>query len=488
MGLIRLFMDNELFFSFDSAENPKDYNLQSMKLSEEVNTLSRLSISFLFTHPLFSKIVPRKSTFILTDDDKCLFIGKVLTMSRSMSNDVSIDLEDLLGFLRDIVRPGSEYSSIAGSSSYKPYEDDFWYEETGETYSSVFYSVNDLLKQANYNSLYTVPDGKALSYWVDPDTGLPNEDIPIRQVDGTYGGEDELSRENASEIAAFKNWLSVLYDDVNSHAGGVITTEIRGTLSGVGTQAVKYTISKYFVWYHLKPMLANLVRDSFGALSNPSYGDSPEFEYGSNILDFELEPAVNDPTTAIVPSGTYKPSGIDETRLVMLDASYDGDYAVVHNKAVLKYGRIEKNLDFGHLEGEYSSYSQARAELKRICTDYVEERLGAFGDRITLTGIDPYYMGRSQNRIRLLSLSHVVSSPHNIDLYDYCLSYEVDFFNHDRDRYIIGPFVPSNYFDYKASNAKQNAIGVTRILGVFSKRETGGLYVDSSFVTDSQRV
>lgn len=489
MGLVRLFMDNELFFSFDSNENPKDYNLQSMKLSEEVNTLSHLSITFLFTHPLLKKIIPRKSTFVLTDDNECLFIGKVLTLSRNMSNEVSIDLEDLLGFLRDIVRPGPEYMSKTGNAAYVPYSSsgDFDVEDPKETYSKVFYSVNDILKKKNYNSLYTIPDGKALAYIVDPESGVVEVDVPVQNDDGTYDGDDELSNENASGIAAFKNWLSVLYDDVNTAAGGVITTEVKGILSGVGTTGVTYAITDYYVWYHMKPMYANWIRDSFGSLSKPSYADPPEFEYGVNLLDFELEPAVNDPTTAIAPSGTYRPGDIDETWLVMLDKSYT-DYAVEHPKAVQKYGRIEKNLDFGQLEGEYGLYSQAQAKLKEICTEFVNERLGAFGDRITITGVDPYYMGKSEGRIHLLSLPHVVSVPHDIDLYDYCLSYEIDFFNHDKDRYIIGPFIPSNYFDYKVSNVKQKAIESIKANGESARKETGGLYVNSSRITGSQRI
>jgi hypothetical protein len=116
VGTIRLFMDNTLFFSFNEAENQKDYSLLSMKLKEEVNTLSHLTITTLFNHPRVKQIVPRKSTFVLTDGDTCEFIGKVLSISRNMSNEVTIEIEDLLGCLRDIVRPGWEYMSRLNST------------------------------------------------------------------------------------------------------------------------------------------------------------------------------------------------------------------------------------------------------------------------------------------------------------------------------------------------------------------------------------
>lgn len=490
MGTIRLFMDNALFFSFNDAENSKDYSLLSMKLSEEVNTLSHLSLTALFTHPRIREIIPRKSTFVLTDDNECMFIGKVLTISRNMSNEVSIEVEDLLGFLRDILRPGYEYTSRT-DTRYQSYEfNGLTPDEFHDTISSVYYDVywKGYLKAAYYNSLYTIPNGKALrhvdngnDYTISP--ASLDIDVPRSQSDGTYLN-DEISNKDATNIAAFKNWLSVLYDDVNAEAGGVIIPKALGSVSEVGTKSVDYTISEYTIWYMLKPLQDNQNRDSHGALQKPSYQTEPDFEFGKNLIEFEIEPAVNDPTTAIVPTGTYKWPNEDQGRLVMLDQNYN-DYAVMHEKAALKYGRIEKNIDFSDI-GVFNLYADAQSALRIKCLEFVNQRLGAFGDRITVTGIDKYYLGKSESRIKLLSMAHVVSSPHDVDIYDYCLSYEVDFFNHERDKYIIGPFIPSNYFEYKSTNVKRKAAEEIIANGEQYKRETGGLYTDNSYVRSVQ--
>ena len=312
----------------------------------------------------------------------------------------------------------------------------------------------------------------------DDDIAVEQIDVPVANTDGTY--DDEISNRDATNIAAFKNWLSAIYDDVNAEAGGVITTNARGTLSGIGTKNVKYVISDYTIWYKLKPLKDNKNRDAHGELPKPSYSTSPDFEFGNNLIDFEIEPAVNDPTTAIAPTGVYKWPDEDQGRLVMLDKSYS-DFAIEHVKAVEKYGRIEKNIDFSEV-GTFNLYTDAQNALYQRCSTFVNDRLGAFGDRITVTGIDKYYLEKTESRIRLLSMVHVLSPSHDVDIYDYCLSYEVDFFNHDKDKYIVGPFIPSNYFEYKSTNVKRKSVESIIANGEQYKKETGGLYSNNSYV------
>lgn len=474
-------MDNALFFSFNEAENPKDYSLLSMKLQEEVNSLSHLSISFLFTHPRAKSIVQRRSTFVLTDNDECLFMGKVLSISRNMSNEVSVEVEDFLGFLRDIIRPGYDYMARTDSRYAIQDSADLWTDADAVTFSTVYYQeLRNLLKQSKYNSMYTVPDGKAL--W---STQAPSDEPPTTEGDTGDYGEYDISKKDATNVASFKNWLSVLYDDVNAEGSGVITTDVDGSISNVGSSSVKYTISHYTIYYNKEPMKANANRNAQGELTRPTWL-TPDFEYGVNLLDFEVEPAVNDPTTAIAPSGMYKWSTEDQGRLVMRDKNYS-DYCLTHAKAIEKYGRIEKNIDFSEV-GIANTYTDGQRLLNEACTKFINERLGAFGDRITVTGIDPYWMNKSSKRLGLLSLTYVTSSPHDVDIYDYCLSREVDFFDHKNDRYIIGPFIPANYFDYKSSNAKRKAVESIIANGETYKKETGGLYSDNSYVRAVQTI
>ena len=498
VGTIRLFMDNALFFSFNSLENQKDYSLLSMKLKEEVNTLSHLSITTLFNHPRIRQIVVRKSTFVLTDDDECLFIGKVLSMSRNMANEVTIEIEDLLGCLRDIVRPGYEYemraqnqidyipTEIGGLSPYRRFD----------TYSTLFYiDIAGKLTPSVYNSLYTIPSGivtldEAIS---SASTGGSDSDdvIYADPVDTTVGvigevttyGDDEISKKDATNISAFKNYLSILYDDINAEAGGIAYPKVLGSIENNNTISVNYIINSYTLHYTRAPLYKNIERNDNGEIIKSSYSNVPDFQFGVNILDFEIEPAVNDPITEIAPTGTYKIPNTNEQRLVMRDTG-TRNYTVANIKALQKYGPIQRNIDFGYI-GEFDYYDDAKQCLTDVCEKFVNERLGPFGDRITITGIDPYYMKKSDDQIRLRRLVHVVSSSHDIDIYDYCLSCEIDFFNHEHDRYIIGPFIPSNYFDFKETNVKRKSVEEIIANGVKYKKETGGLYVNDSYVQDA---
>lgn len=497
VGTIRLFMDNALFFSFNEVENQKNYSLLSMKLKEEVNTLSHLTITTLFNHPRVKQIVQRKSTFVLTDDAKCLFVGKVLTISRNMSNEVTIEIEDLLGCLRDRVRPGYEYE-VRTNSDYNTKEigDGLYVGGRTDTITSLYYDTNDILNSNIYNSLYTIPSGTALVRRYDS-TGLHDDEqgdeIIVQPTDppiAETGNIDcefyaDLSKKDATNVAAFKNYLSVLYDDVNAEAGGVIIPFYGGSLSSIGTTSVKYVINDFTIWYYLHPKNANKYRTANGELKNGTYSSNIYFNFGKNILNFEVEPAVNDPVTYIAPSGTYKIPNDSSQRLVMRDTGQNS-YSIGNSNAYKKYGRIEKNIDFGYI-GEFNNYSSAQAELNSRCTKFINERLGGFGNRVTVTGIDPYYFDETANTdmIRLLSLVHVVSAPHDVDIFDFCLSREVDFFNHESDQYIIGPFIPSNYFEYSNTNVKRKTVEQIIADGAQYKKETGGLYTDNSYVRDA---
>jgi hypothetical protein len=233
------------------------------------------------------------------------------------------------------------------------------------------------------------------------------------------------------------------------------------------------------------PLYKNKQRNANGELTKPYYSTPPDFKFGLNLLNFEVEPAVNDPLTAIAPTGTYKWPNESQQRLVMLDTNSNG-YRIAHTAASQKYGIIEKNIDFGYI-GDYDNYSDAQNALRNLCNKFISERLGAFGNRVTITGIDPYYLNDSNHpySIKLRTLVHVLSLPHDIDIYDYCLSREIDYFNHENDQFIIGPFIPSNYFEYSNTNVKRKTVEQIIASGSRYKKETGGLYVDNSYVRDA---
>lgn len=500
VGTIRLFMDNALFFSFNEAENQKDYSLLSMKLKEEVNTLSHLTVTTLFNHPRVRQIVPRKSTFVLTDDDRCEFIGKVLSISRNMSNEVTIEIEDLLGCLRDIVRPGWEYMSRLNATFNSQDFNGLSYDPGYDTYSTIFYNeLPKLLKSSVYNSYYTIPNGTVSvdepnTYAGGASTISDNTDDiiypdpidnPVSEQGMADYGDYEISKRDATNIAAFKNYLSVIYDDINAEGSGIAYPSAYGSINNAGSVNVRYVISSYTLRYTRMPLYKNKQRNANGELTKPYYSTPPDFKFGVNLLNFEVEPAVNDPVTAIAPTGTYKWPNENQQRLVMLDTNSNG-YRMAHTTASQKYGIIEKNIDFGYI-GDYDNYTDAQNALRNLCNKFISERLGAFGSRVTVTGIDPYYLNDSNHpySIKLRTLVHVVSSPHDIDIYDYCLSREIDFFNHENDQFIIGPFIPSNYFEYNNTNVKRKTVEQIIARGSQYKKETGGLYADNSYVRDA---
>lgn len=438
--MIRLFMDNALFYSFDDSENPENYNLTSMKLKKEVNTLSSLSISFLSSHPRSANIVSRRSTFVLAEDDNCLFIGKALTINHSlMSEEYQLDIEDILGCLRD--------TPSALNYDDDPQEDPDSgltpeYDRISRTYEYLFYFIGNQLYPTNnnddtslgYNSLYTLPAAYQTI----------NDSYGIQSISSKLSDEIELN-------LVGKDYLNLLNDYLTGWVGGVSYLEINGKCSNEHTQNVTYTIYTMGLVYDLDPLSENKYRNTDGELAVTKSNIPVSFEFGKNILDMDVEPSISNPYSGILPyaSCSLTVNGQDITNAVTVNGLY-----VFNNKAKTKLGKIIKAVDFGDLGNNFANYSSAQNKLKSIAQDFADTRLMPIKDRMIITGVKNSLLQDGTIGDPLMSLIRVTSTIHNIDYVDYCLSYEIDLFDHSKDRYIIGPYLPSNYLDYNSSNAK----------------------------------
>lgn len=441
--MIRLFMDNALFYSFDNVENPENYNLMSMKLKKEVNTLSSLSISFLSSHPRSKDVVSRRSTFVLAEDNNCLFIGKVLTINHSlMSEEYQLDIEDILGCLRDTP------SSINREEEVDPQEDPDSglmpeYDRVTRTYEYLFYSICNQLYPTNnndntslgYNSLYTLP--------------IANQGT-IKDTYGIQSISSKLNYETDLNLVG-KDYLNLLNDYITGWVGGVSYLEVVGACHNEHTQYVTYTVGSIDLIYDLDPLSENKYRNNDGELSVTKSNIPVSFEFGKNILDMDIEPSISNPYSGILPyaSCSLTVNGQDVTKAVTINGLY-----VFNNKAKTKLGKIVKAVDFGDLGNNFANYISAQNKLSSIAQDFADTRLMPIKDRIIVTGVKNSLLQDGTIGDPLMSLIHITSVAHNIDFVDYCLSYEIDFLDHSKDRYVVGPYLPSNYLDYNSSNAK----------------------------------
>lgn len=439
--MIRLFMDNALFYSFDDLENPEGYNLQSMKLKKEVNTLSSLSISFLSSHPRSSSIVLRRSTFVLTEDNNCLFIGKVLTINHSlMSEEYQLDIEEILGCLRDTP------SAINREDEVDPQEDPESgltpeYDTITRSYEYLFYTICDQLYPSNndntslgYNSLYTLPAA----------TGVIVDTYEIQSI------KSKLSDLTDVNLTG-KDYLNLLNDYLTGWVGGVFYLVVGGSCSNTHTQYVTYTVNSIYLYYSLDPLSENKRRNSNGELSITKSNVPISFEFGKNILDMDIEPSISNPYSGVLPYAAYTATinGQEVAKAVTVGGLY-----VFNNNAKSKIGKIVKAVDFGDLGDDFPNITQASYKLRSIAQDFVDSRLMPVKDRMVVTGVINSLIQNGTIGDPILELIRIKSTKHNIDYVDYCLSYEADFFDHSKDRYIVGPYLPSNYLEYNSTNTK----------------------------------
>lgn len=432
--MLRLYLNNTLFYSFNESENQANYIITSLKLKKEINTLSSLSFETYDNHPRYSQLMPKRSLIVLHDDTsgRTPFVGKVSSIRRNIiSGVVSVECEELLGCLRDSVLVDDKFiDDISGLETEHP--ETFKY-----TYSRL---IQKAITDVDYNT--TVNNLPQLTSWIE---------------------SDSLLNDNVNTSVLGNDRLSVLYSTVSSYTGGIFMFIANGNGS-----ASTYTPSNLNI--HYRVAMRNASRDEYGFLIVSPLPDI-SFNYGENIINAEVESTQEDPITAVIPYGSYKLyNGVDENPIEykIRYGEISGSSPYVYNQNLRnKYGLITKGIDFGMDSNLYTQIAGhqelAERSLKAKADNWKNNSLKMYCDKMIITGIDYFYYNKSKSplnrQIDLLDIIGIYIPSHTdymygkntnyISYFDYCLSIEIDYFNHENDRYTIGPYIPDNLLDYR---------------------------------------
>lgn len=176
------------------------------------------------------------------------------------------------------------------------------------------------------------------------------------------------------------------------------------------------------------------------------------FKYGENALDMSAEMSKPKIVSGILPYGE------------------DGNGSAIrisgtviwHQASVKKYGRILEVVDFGKLTNKVlkkksddqvvltsEEKDKLRTKLESKAKRWMVSRLATYPDKVTIKGIDNYYLGKYPSRVHIGDKVTAKSDLHGINVTAHCLAMDIDYFDHQNDQYIIGPYIPNNFYDPK---------------------------------------
>ena len=476
--MLRLYLDGNGFFSFDQTENKSGHMITSLKLKKEINTLSELTFTVFMSHPLYNSIKIKRSCIALIDkvDNttfKCLFLGKVRSIKRNlMTWTAEVDCEDLLGCLRDsIVIPGPSSWTL-----YDPVTFESYYNELDPpTYRKACKAVRDAF-------FYSSTSIKQCKFGYNANMNLPSVSF---NVDDIY---DDKIDEMFTESCLFDDYLSLLYDQIIQHTSAVILTSanVRPSPRPDNYNTSTLYVESYNVNYDTA--IRDAARDvNTGKIEDKPAMDDPDFKYGENIINISEDEAIDEIVSVIVPYGTLevKNGANAGTHNIFLKSGYRYDaHGFVANpnedvtdSLVAKYGYIGVPVNFEtfqkYTNTQYQDLSSeighAAEDLFYKAEDWARERLRVFSNKYTVNGVDKYFINGTNRfgrpidigdilHININGLLGIEEDPedpgeYDGDIYDFCLSLEIDFFDHENDTYIIGPYITDNMLEYKASEA-----------------------------------
>lgn len=100
--------------------DPRDEELLVLnpKCKLEVNTVGEASFTILNNHPYYDKLKKLKSIFEIKQDDEVIFRGRMLDDDRDFYNQLSVELEGVLGFANDsIIEPFNFPNDFPGATA-----------------------------------------------------------------------------------------------------------------------------------------------------------------------------------------------------------------------------------------------------------------------------------------------------------------------------------------------------------------------------------
>lgn len=452
--MLRLYLNGTLFWSSKESGLSSDYAIFDLKLKDEVNSIGVMSFSITKLHPRYSEIHLRRSVFALIetksiDDEENIyyshnieFLGKPSKIDTGMDLMVTIEVEDFMSILRDNSCNGTGY---------------------GDSTDRKYHMSPSILIQHIINALTPVPfsdgiDGGSVKYnYVDwNDGGWLKITRGTIEYPANKDGVEILITDTI-ETDDSKNLWDILFTDFIGNSQSIVSLSYRlETTSGDYYWEIGNSIPRAALKIYFSIISAQIDLNSSGHLydvDNSRFVDGDEnyvdlFEYGENLLSFDIEPAISNPVTGIKAIGTDS-----EGYYIDSIGIFWGDELTV------KYGLVTETIDFGqgnykYRNGSSSERDSALNELRNRVKVYASYRFKDYGDKVTVTGVSNYYISESNtNPIKISSTVAVRSIPHNLDFKSICLSKEIDYFHHENDRYIIGPYIPDNLFDYKISES-----------------------------------
>ena len=171
------------------------------------------------------------------------------------------------------------------------------------------------------------------------------------------------------------------------------------------------------------------------------------FKYGDNALDMVTEYPKPRIVTGILAQGE---DGNGYHIFTVPSRIY-------HSASVKKFGRVIEFVDFGKLTKKIIKDNADGIKLrdtlyktlKNKAKTWLNSRCKDFGNKVTIKGVDPFYEKKNNTPIAIGDMIKAYSKPHGINEAAPCLAMDIDYFNHQNDQYIIGPYIPNNFYDPK---------------------------------------
>lgn len=411
----------ELLYSFDESENDDGFHILSLKEKREINKVGNLEFSFSSVHPKAEMLSVYNTYVVLADDDTCLFYGRISELTKDFNNLVSVTCEGILGVLYDRL---SNFW-ISSTDGHDPY----LYSYTKEEWIEL----------------------RLLDFRRSTPTDLPDEAL---LYDGIFYDND--THEYIFEGDFGSNYGSILFENFINRFGGVFIENLSDDRNYyipsskeyrlIRSQLDYYGSIRGFIYYNdsgLEPDYSETISD------NPEHAEELEeksFKFGLNMLDVSKEYPITEIATGIQTSYTSN-RGDDFLEGVNLSSP------IFDSSARSRFGTIVQYVDTSE---KCDDSNEAESMAQKIC-NFV---CALYDDKLTIKGIDPHYIDSSFDRIRIGDAVNCYSAPHSINTVLQCLSYDIDYFNHKNDSYVIGPYVPNGSIDGRLTESIKKQIGL----------------------------
>lgn len=390
-----VYAGSELIYDSSSYENS---GIESIKLDLEINTPGTFSFTLKGSHPENGIIKPYTTLiavrFEYTDvdvqrepisDNYWAFVGRVTNISTDIYGNATYDCEGAPSFLNDV---------------YVPFEDNMY--ATIENLLSTVASV--------YNTAVGTPSNRVITYNSNGSQGtdtafvLPRNYGESDDVQVSYSrGLDLITEKILDQYSAM---LYFAYDyDVENATPSISFAFIKNLNPGLSYDK-KYNNSAPDVESIIDP--------------NTAYGTYPCFGLNDNILAFSKERIKRDVYSGIMPVGK---NGVTPG-------------IVWSSSAIQSCGRIVKLVEFSELTDT--------SKLESLGQEYLERFGGDYGEKYTVTGIEPCVLMNTLTHHKLTRIGFVTVVQDSVSggVVAPLLAMRIDLFDVQNNEYVIGAYVP----------------------------------------------